>query len=1079
MKMRDTSDTTKATRGDRFADYVPIGRTLNQILRLSSHRSADSDGEELWRLWYSTVSDGKQRIFRRRLQMGGLEPERIKEITKKAKNGLLQRASTTLQSLLRVEGVRKPLASDNGTNELPIRALFNEIFGEYLSRFRLKVESEYPDVIPAISSMVDRLFERFCLITTKVLVHEFRAFKLRRSTGQILAGATLNSPSANEELAREFLSSLVAQGSGCIREAYPVWGTFVESEGERWESFFLEILSRWERDKRKIYETFKLSDQDTIVKIRSGGDSHREGRTVCIVEFSSGAKVVYKPRSLALDAWYRDFLEWISLQESISLDLQAPRVIDAGEYGWSAFISHFDCEEPEAEERYYRRMGMLVGIWMFFGGGDCHWENVIASGEHPCVIDIETLFNGLGGFTRGQRDRTSVDIGYRILLESAKSTGSLPSYRQPNQKVKPFDVSAIGVRTPFRTPFTQRDGDRTDCLALDLMSGQTSQRPSHPNVPRAHDKPLRGSLSEAIQRGFEEVYDFFLRERTSVIGRLRRLKRHPEIRIRWLIRNTNLYARLITQSLSPACLRDAAHRSVQIDRLSKRYTQQAFSELNAQILQAELEAIEVLDVPLLDVPLFASRQGRPVCDTSGKLSKAVNGNPLSAAIRRIQRACREDKELQLRLVRETLALDDAIKFGMTGSAPRRAVGAPGQEREISSREAWKVVGEIEECLLKSSLRARDGGLVWIGPAPVSIYGHHEHHVLGHGLYGGSGGVAMFFAAVFRATGEPRYKALAEACLKPLRRVMARPSLCSPEQQLELVRDSYALSVCERLLGNRELGAAAVSYISKIKSEIFTADTSFDVLGGSAGAILSLLSFRDRASDGSLMALAQKAGDYLLTARAQTSTGLRAWSTIDVPLLGFAHGASGTALALHRLAQASDNSSYAEAAEEALAYERSLYEPTQLNWPDLRDAAEGGSVNYDACGWCHGGTGIGIAHVGLTEMIDKEVARAQIAHARKASLSIAQSSSVNFCCGALGRAMFFDMLHRRHGDVEAAGIRDSFIASIINTPLSEVLLIPRVSEPVNLPGLFNGIAGIGYELVRTYIEPEIPVFGLWE
>ena len=47
------------------------------------------------------------------------------------------------------------------------------------------------------------------------------------------------------------------------------------------------------------------------------------------------------------------------------------------------------CHSREELRRYYRRNGILLGICYLLGSRDLHYENVIAHGEYPVIIDLE------------------------------------------------------------------------------------------------------------------------------------------------------------------------------------------------------------------------------------------------------------------------------------------------------------------------------------------------------------------------------------------------------------------------------------------------------------------------------------------------------------------------------------------------------------------------------------------------------------------------------------------------------------------------------------------------------------------
>ena len=135
-----------------------------------------------------------------------------------------------------------------------------------------------------------------------------------------------------------------------------------------------------------------------------------------------------------------------------------------------------------------------------------------------------------------------------------------------------------------------------------------------------------------------------------------------------------------------------------------------------------------------------------------------------------------------------------------------------------------------------------------------------------------------------------------------------------------------------------------------------ADGAFDLLHGMAGAVVPLLRLAEATDDTRWMALAGRIGDRLL--RAATADGC--WATTSYPegIGGFAHGATGIAWALVRLAAVTGEAGHRRGADLAFAYEESLYDPALRGWRDLR------SPGVVASAWCHGAGGIGVAAVDL-------------------------------------------------------------------------------------------------------------------
>jgi lantibiotic modifying enzyme len=53
----------------------------------------------------------------------------------------------------------------------------------------------------------------------------------------------------------------------------------------------------------------------------------------------------------------------------------------------------FALSKQEEIKRYYQRAGQLLCLLYVLGANDCHNENLIACGEHPVLVDLETLMH--------------------------------------------------------------------------------------------------------------------------------------------------------------------------------------------------------------------------------------------------------------------------------------------------------------------------------------------------------------------------------------------------------------------------------------------------------------------------------------------------------------------------------------------------------------------------------------------------------------------------------------------------------------------------------------------------------------
>lgn len=62
------------------------------------------------------------------------------------------------------------------------------------------------------------------------------------------------------------------------------------------------------------------------------------------------------------------------------------------DYGWTEEVVRKECIDSEEVTNFYKRVGVLAATAYVLGIGDLHYENIIAHGEFPVIIDAETLF---------------------------------------------------------------------------------------------------------------------------------------------------------------------------------------------------------------------------------------------------------------------------------------------------------------------------------------------------------------------------------------------------------------------------------------------------------------------------------------------------------------------------------------------------------------------------------------------------------------------------------------------------------------------------------------------------------------
>ena len=288
------------------------------------------------------------------------------------------------------------------------------------------------------------------------------------------------------------------------------------------------------------------------------------------------------------------------------------------------------------------------------------------------------------------------------------------------------------------------------------------------------------------------------------------------------------------------------------------------------------------------------------------------------------------------------------------------------------------------------------------------------------------------------------------------------------------------------LGNAGLRADAEIASRLFTDELIAADKQLDVMGGSAGAILALLRlYRDIQSEDAL-ARAIKCGEHLLAQERAGLAGRRSWAGQGVggsALNGMSHGAAGFAYALASLAAASGREDFADAAAECIAFEDASYNADRHNWPDLRNSEQA----LWPCQWCHGAPGIGLARIATARRIGADAAlnamlgggiAADIGHA-VAGVSQAWPNQLDtLCCGALGGIEFLCEAASAGGVGDLRALASRRMSAILDEAAAAGDYRWNSGKGRFNLGLFRGVAGVGYSLLRQ-ANASLPNVLIWE
>ena len=890
------------------------------------------------------------------------------------------------------------------------------------------------------------------------------------------AGPPPDAANPGTALYDKFAADMKAGGLRALFTENPVLLRLIAVLTRQWIDTTREFVLRLDADLDAIRHDILRTAAGRVSKIEGDfSDPHNNGRSVKIVTFENGARAVYKPKDLRLDAVWHALVERLNGAAS-PLDLQAVRVVARDGYGWSEFIDHAPCAGEEGFARFFRRAGAWLALFHCFVANDMHQENIIACGEQPVPIDLETI---LQASAEQRQTPDPEDEAYAaataIVANSVMTVGLLPAYgRGVDDNVFAVGGMTADWNSKIKLIWSNINSDAMRPAKTKEVGAGT------PNLPHVGGRYAKfADHVDDFVAGFE-AYARFLARASGGARQGGLFDGFAGLPVRKVIRPTRFYYMLLQRLKNHRGMDDGAAWSAQADFIARLSDWEKETDPLWPLQRAERAALLALNVPHFTTP----DDGDEVRDLSGISMHTGATSGIERARVRVESFDEQEIGWQLTVIRQNLSSIARPTEPPAASAQVKqallAESAAAPSRELFIAEADRIAEELSSHAIRRGAGAAWIGLDWLGDSEV-----FQLACLGPELYNGASGIALFLAAHAAVTGAKSSGALALASLTHLRKELKSRNAARMARALGIGGAAglgsivYALSVMAKFLRDDALLADAHKAAALFSDDLIAADKQLDVMGGSAGAILGLLRLYRDSGSADALARAIKCGEHLLAQPRIGEEGRRCWSGQGAGphgLNGMSHGAAGFAYALAALSAATGREAFAQAAAECIAFEDESYDAARNNWPDLR---EQGTPAWP-CQWCHGAPGIGLARIaaGRRSGLDAKLLTADVRNALAGTERGWPGQVDTLCCGTLGSIEFFCEAANALGRSDLGELAAQRLARLLQAARSAGdYRWNSGSRRFNL-GLFRGLAGVGYTALRR-VDATLPNVLIWE
>lgn len=544
-----------------------------------------------------------------------------------------------------------------------------------------------------------------------------------------------------------------------LYSSYPELIRIIDLQVINFINYLNELLKNTENEKCNLEKAFTNNKSiGYLCDIELGkGDYHNKGKSVTKLTFDSRVTLIYKPHKFDLEHAFCKFIKWFNtLNINEVYTLECCKVHSCNDCGWMEYVDFSPCLTKDDVKKFYVRVGQLLCILYTLRANDFHYENLIAKGDQPILIDLETIL-GQGRFCYNIKTCTAEQNAANLINESVTKISLLPTKIFNLKNNKSVSIGGLNLIEGQELPFTSFYieniiTDEVQVVEKYVKTGKTF------NNPVLNDEIINsGNYVFDIIFGFKQTYRWIIENRKKYLEKIKEIFSNCQYRL--ILKPTNTYNQILDTSFHPDLLHNGVDRFVYLHRLG------LLLEKNKKITkQRKLTKLELIDLMNGDMPYFySSATDKSLFDgDKNKVKNFYSKSTIDNIIKHIDTMSLKDLDWQVFFIEVSYNKCNKPKINLSNSTINLDIKR--KDKLISSATdianvilSRGIYGTFENKVNLTFIEKASENEISIGGASFTK----------DGLFDGNAGIALYFAVLSQYTNDESFKNIALTSLSKI------------------------------------------------------------------------------------------------------------------------------------------------------------------------------------------------------------------------------------------------------------------------------------------------------------------------